>query len=233
MYELDDEGKETERDVMAWEDASDSSNGRISPDLGARIKRLFESEAIQKAYARRSEYWILDGCGWYMANILRVTDESWTPTDDDCMMSRVRTTGIIVTDLCEKVDKEAADEKHAARMDAASSVGPQSAAAAPTEADVSAPDTITWQIVDVGGQRNERKKWIHTFDDVCTPLSFDSFSRRLTHVLVARCRAVVTCCAALRCTGEGDSVCGQSGGLQRVYVRGPVEEPNGRIAGAV
>jgi hypothetical protein len=29
-----------------------------------------------------------------------------------------------------------------------------------------AADDLTWQVVDVGGQRSERKKWINCFDDV-------------------------------------------------------------------
>jgi GTPase SAR1 family protein len=50
----------------------------------------------------------------------------------------VRTTGIVVTELESKVVKVNADD----------------------------PSSIKFQIVDVGGQRNERKKWIHCFDDV-------------------------------------------------------------------
>jgi len=50
------------------------------------------------------------------------------PTEEDIIMTRIRTTGIAQTELEE---------------------GP-----------------VKFRVVDVGGQRNERKKWIHCFDDV-------------------------------------------------------------------
>jgi len=53
-------------------------------------------------------------------------------------MARIRTTGIVITELDNKINQEHKDE----------------------------PEFIKFQVVDVGGQRNERKKWIHCFDDV-------------------------------------------------------------------
>jgi GTPase SAR1 family protein len=53
-------------------------------------------------------------------------------------MARIRTTGIVVSELEHKMASPKEDE----------------------------PDSIKFQVVDVGGQRNERKKWIHCFDDV-------------------------------------------------------------------
>jgi hypothetical protein len=48
MYELDEEGKKTEEDLFEWDE-----NQRLSTEMGKRILRLFNSEAIQKTYARR------------------------------------------------------------------------------------------------------------------------------------------------------------------------------------
>jgi len=153
VYEVDEEGKRTEADLESWDD--DNKQGtKIDAELGQRIKRLFESEAIQKTYARRSEFWILDGCAWYMANIERVTEEGWVPTEDDCMMARVRTTGIIVTDL-EVIDEKGAKDDQTGEI---------------------TPNRIVFQVVDVGGQRNERKKWIHCFDDVKCILFVDNLA---------------------------------------------------------
>jgi len=63
-------------------------------------------------------------------------------------MARIRTTGIVVTNLEEKVEQENKDD----------------------------PDKLLFQVVDVGGQRNERKKWIHCFDDVRCVLFIDNLA---------------------------------------------------------
>jgi len=63
-------------------------------------------------------------------------------------MARVRTTGIVVTDLEQKITP----------------LGPR------------LPNRLRFQIVDVGGQRNERKKWMHCFDDVKAVLFFDNLA---------------------------------------------------------
>lgn len=57
-----------------------------------------------------------------------MAEDDYHPTEEDILMTRVRTTGIVLTEFQE---------------------GPYS-----------------YTIVDVGGQRSERRKWIHCFDDV-------------------------------------------------------------------
>jgi len=64
------------------------------------------------------------------------------PTEEDTVMARIRTTGIVVTTIESKINKEHKDE----------------------------PESLGFQVVDVGGQRNERKKWMHCFDDVAAIL---------------------------------------------------------------
>jgi len=115
-----------------------SENSRISPSFAEAILGLFESNAIRRAYQRRSEFWLLDGCPFYIGNLHRFVDPSYVPTDEDQVMARVRTTGIVVTPLEQKL----------------------------IDAQPGEPDTIKFQVVDVGGQRSERKKWINCFDDV-------------------------------------------------------------------
>lgn len=142
-YELSEEDKRTEQELENWD--GDNNGNKINSEQGSRIKRLWQSEAIQKTYARRSEFWLLDTCGYYMQHIDRVCDESWIPHEEDCLMARVRTTGIIMTDLEHKVEEKGLDK-------------------------------IVFQVVDVGGQRNERKKWIHCFDNVACVLFIDNLA---------------------------------------------------------
>jgi len=143
MYELDEEGKKTEEDLFEGDE-----NQRLTPEMGKRILRLFNSEAIQKTYARRSEFWLLDSFSYYIKNLERFIEPDWTPTEEDAVMARIRTTGIVVTNLEEKVEQENKDD----------------------------PDKLLFQVVDVGGQRNERKKWIHCFDDVRCVLFIDNLA---------------------------------------------------------
>jgi len=96
--------------------------------IGLDIEELWKDAEIQRIWDRRSEYWFLDATPYYFDNIQRFLDDDFVPTEEDCIMTRVRTTGISVTEFDE---------------------GP-----------------VHFRVVDVGGQRNERKKWIHCFDDV-------------------------------------------------------------------
>jgi len=129
------DSEEDEKTVSAL---SRYTGPRIPPELGAGLKHLHDNPKFQEVYARRAEFWVLDAFSYYMKNIDRMLAPDFLPTEDDSLMARVRTTGIVVSELESKVVKVNPDD----------------------------PASIKFQIVDVGGQRNERKKWIHCFDDV-------------------------------------------------------------------
>lgn len=121
-------GPAAEHVLSALETMDASSDFNLDPALANDISALWEDPSIKKAYERRNEYWILDGCGFYMENVQTYAKKDFWPTEIDVVMARGRTTGIVVTDFEE---------------------GP-----------------LTWKVVDVGGQRSERKKWLKCFDDV-------------------------------------------------------------------
>lgn len=100
----------------------------LSPELAAKIQALWASPTITRAFERRDEFWILDGAPFYFQNAARFAEAGYSPTEEDMLMTRVRTTGIVVTEFVQ---------------------GP-----------------YTYNIVDVGGQRSERRKWINCFDNV-------------------------------------------------------------------
>ena len=101
---------------------------QADPQYVTPITALWESEPIQKTFARRGEYVLLDNTPYYMSNISRILVPGYEPTDNDILRSRVATSGIIETDFI-------LDRQH-------------------------------YKMYDVGGQRGERKKWIHCFDHV-------------------------------------------------------------------
>jgi len=138
-YPLTPEDEKTAEAITQIQGEGLSSEGfRIPPELGVAIVQLFNGEAIKKTYARRNEFWLLDSCQYYITHLERFCGTDFLPNDDDSVMARIRTTGIVVSELEQKI-------------------------AEPKEGE---PDTLLFKVVDVGGQRNERKKWIHCFDDV-------------------------------------------------------------------
>lgn len=105
-----------------------SADGKLTVEASQAIKSVWASVPIQEAYSRRAEFWLLDATPYYMREIDRIADPDFDPSEEDSIMARVRTTGIVTTQL---------------------------------------PDPpYTYHVVDVGGQRSERRKWINCFDNV-------------------------------------------------------------------
>ncbi|RYH19742.1 guanine nucleotide-binding protein subunit alpha [archaeon] len=104
------------------------SDSRITLQQAPMIDQLWKDVGIQKVYARRDEYWNMDGTPYYLNEVYRIADNSFAPNEEDMIMARIRTTGIVISEVVETPYK--------------------------------------FQVVDVGGQRSERRKWIHCFDDV-------------------------------------------------------------------
>jgi len=100
----------------------------LTPELGKRIQQFWKDETVQKIYARRAEYQLLDNTSYYLANIIKICDRNYVPTELDILSSRCKTTGVTETLFTTHGYK--------------------------------------FVMVDVGGQRSERKKWIHCFEDV-------------------------------------------------------------------
>jgi hypothetical protein len=100
----------------------------LSPVDGDVIKALWEDPGVIKTWDRRAEYQVVESIKDYFENIERICANGFIPTEQDILMSRVRTTGII-TETYEI-------------------------------------DANIFEMYDVGGQRNERKKWIHCFENV-------------------------------------------------------------------
>ncbi len=72
---------------------------KITEEYATIISKLWNDKGIQEIWKRRSEYWHLDAVEYYMTNVHRFTDDPFVPTEEDCLMARVRTTGISETTL--------------------------------------------------------------------------------------------------------------------------------------
>jgi len=107
--------------------------GLLSPELslseiGPVIKILWNDPGIQAAWEKRSEFQIIESHVKYFEKIDAMSEPDYTPSEEDVLLCRSRTIGIVKTVL--EIDKN------------------------------------EFNIFDVGGQRNERRKWIHCFDEV-------------------------------------------------------------------
>mmetsp|Transcript_18450 Transcript_18450/g.36918 ORF Transcript_18450/g.36918 Transcript_18450/m.36918 type:complete len:373 (-) Transcript_18450:80-1198(-) len=105
-----------------------SDEAEIDPDLGATILELWQDPGILAAWERRAQYQIVESVQYYFDAIDRIMQPEYMATQQDILLCRVRTSGIV-------------EEKYII-------------------------DDAQFVMYDVGGQRNERKKWIHCFDDV-------------------------------------------------------------------
>jgi len=92
------------------------------------ITALWKDPAIQAVWAKRAKFQIQDSAEYFFTNISRITEKGYVPNDEDVLLARIRTTGIVEQEFTVKGNK--------------------------------------FQVFDVGGQRNERKKWIHCFEKV-------------------------------------------------------------------
>lgn len=107
--------------ISCADDVVDSAKAEL-------ILKLWADPGIQKVWDRRSEFQIIETTMSYLQSMDRISAPNYIPTQQDILLARVRTSGIL------------------------------------TEAYVI--DGNIFEMYDVGGQRNERKKWIHCFDNV-------------------------------------------------------------------
>ena len=92
------------------------------------VRSIWRDPAVKEAVRRSREFQLNDSAVYYFNAIDRMSSPGYTPTDQDILRSRVKTTGITETTF--KVGE------------------------------------LTYRLFDVGGQRSERKKWIHCFENV-------------------------------------------------------------------
>lgn len=114
-------------------DEADSEKFKLSEDVRDALKKLWQEKAIQDAWERSNETQVLESASYFFEALDRLGNDSYTPTVDDMLRARQKTTGIIEVKF---------------------NVGGHE-----------------FRLVDVGGQRSERRKWLHCFED-CTAVIF-------------------------------------------------------------
>lgn len=93
----------------------------ITDEVAYHIGTLWNDAGIRNTFAMRAKLCIPDSCDHFFNHVKRIAAADYLPTDEDILLVRKRTTGIIEESFEIKGTK--------------------------------------FHILDVGGQRNERKKW--------------------------------------------------------------------------
>uniref|UniRef100_A0AC35U8N1 Guanine nucleotide-binding protein subunit alpha n=1 Tax=Rhabditophanes sp. KR3021 TaxID=114890 RepID=A0AC35U8N1_9BILA len=102
---------------------------QITQPLCDAIYRLWQDPSINKtAIQRGNEFQLPESVGYFLDSVQRISAVDYMPTEQDILLSRIKTTGIVETSFRMK--------------------------------------NVDFRVFDVGGQRSERKKWIHCFEDV-------------------------------------------------------------------
>jgi GTPase SAR1 family protein len=131
--ELNDELKECKDVVQKF--SFEDEECEVPLFIQSAIEKLWNSLPVKALLERRSEFWCLDGVDYYFNNLCRFVDPNFEPEEEDCVLARIITTGIVTTGFS-------------------------------TPCALHRELQLKYTIIDVGGQRNERRKWIHCFDDV-------------------------------------------------------------------
>ncbi|ORX81726.1 guanine nucleotide binding protein, alpha subunit, partial [Anaeromyces robustus] len=124
------ESKSYSKMLKAIEEVSlNDDEDHFTKEVASAIDFLWTKEpSVKKIWDKRNDFWIMDAAYYYFDNVMRFIDEDFEITEEDYVMSRIMTTGIISTEI---------------------NVPP-----------------LKFTVIDVGGQRNERRKWLHCFDNV-------------------------------------------------------------------
>ncbi|XKL59918.1 hypothetical protein PGB90_000934 [Kerria lacca] len=133
------------------------------------IKDLWADAGIQECYDRRREYQLTDSAKYYLQEIDRVASPSYLPTEQDILRVRVPTTGIIEYPFDLEEISYLSDLERIEKADYLPTEQDILRARVPTTGILEYPfnlDGVIFRMVDVGGQRSERRKWIHCFENV-------------------------------------------------------------------
>ena len=100
----------------------------LSGRIGDALKRLWNDSGVLESFRHSPKYQLNDSAKYYLDALDRLCHKDYTPSEQDVLRTRVKTTGITETRFNYK--------------------------------------NLEFRLIDVGGQRSERKKWIHCFEDV-------------------------------------------------------------------
>lgn len=128
------------------------------------MKSIMEDVGVLHCISKSNEFQLFDSAAYFLMSIDRIAHPDYVPTFEDVLKSRIKTTGIVELSFDFRVslqqlsgdDDQGITDAKRALIKAAVFFGL-----------LSLPEKDRhFRLIDVGGQRTERRKWIHCFDEV-------------------------------------------------------------------
>ena len=69
----------------------------LTRDLGLTMSRLWNDSGVKACFLRSREYQLNDSTSYFLNSLARISDPYYVPTEEDVLMTRIRTTGIAQT----------------------------------------------------------------------------------------------------------------------------------------
>ena len=146
------------------------NNQAITPEVAEVIRAVYQDPGVQKALSMRSKFQLNDSAEYFFERLSELAKPDYLPSVDDILQMRIRTTGIVhesfmvdgvefeyVKDVCD--NSVTAPCSHTA-MSCCCCYGCY------YYCNYCLLLLLSFRMYDVGGQRSERRKWIHCFDNV-------------------------------------------------------------------
>ena len=77
--------------------ASAADEGMLNYELAQVMKRLWMDGGVQHCFSRSREYQLNDSAAYYLNALDRISAQTYVPTQQDVLRTRVKTTGIVET----------------------------------------------------------------------------------------------------------------------------------------
>ncbi|MBN3315556.1 GNAQ protein, partial [Atractosteus spatula] len=132
------------------------------------IRSLWADLGIRQCYSQRRHFHLLDSTDYFMSNLERIAAADYIPTAQDVLRVRLPTTGIN--------EYPFTVEKMSLRGSTLFLVHSGSHDPSLCPCPPPLPARALSRIVDVGGQKSERRKWIHCFENVTSLIFLASLS---------------------------------------------------------
>ena len=132
---------------------------KLNDASASQIAQLWATAAAKGSYQKNlvdPKQWMLDQMPFYLDNVTRFAKPDFKPSDSDIVFTRVITVGTKSVQFSDAVDGAFLVQYLPAATQLIS----------PDEIATQGLCSLPWEIIDVGGQRNERRKWFHVLDDV-------------------------------------------------------------------
>ncbi|KAF6141509.1 hypothetical protein GIB67_012271 [Kingdonia uniflora] len=142
---------------------------RLTKDLAQEIEVLWKDPAIQETYSRGNELQVPDCAQYFMDHLHRLSDVNYVPSKEDVLYARVRTTGVVEIQF-----RQAAAGSQLCVYRPLRGLFFEKASKSPVRENKKSGEV--YRLFDVGGQRNERRKWIHLFEGVTAVIFCASIS---------------------------------------------------------